>query len=72
MAMGTERVVMKLLGTLNSNVDGCCHCQCLRGERVRRKAVDERSFHEGAGAGILFRGTQCMQACCAELCAHAR
>jgi hypothetical protein len=32
-------VVTKLLGTLNSNSAGGCYCQCLRGKRVRRKAL---------------------------------
>jgi hypothetical protein len=56
MVKGIERVVIKLLGTLNSNVDSCCYCKCLRGKRVRRKAFVGRSSHEGAGARTFLHG----------------
>jgi hypothetical protein len=71
MAMGIERVCYKALETLNSNVDSCCYCQCLRGKRVRRKAFGERSFHEGSGAGMFLRRTQCVQALCGTACTCA-
>ena len=70
--MKIEGVVTKLLGTLNSNVDSGYYCQFLRGERVRRKAFGERSFHEGAGARTFLHRTQCMRVCYAEhVCACA-
>jgi hypothetical protein len=70
MVMEMERVVVKLLETLNSNVDSCCCCQCLRGKRVRRKALVEdppmRELDpEHSSAERSVRGHAC-----GMLCAH--